>query len=686
MTKNSKLHAIKKSIIRFLLWFCPGILAGIFIPWYFYLQSIINNLFVEYNWSVPSSVYARPLSFYEGKNITNDEINYELSALGYKSKDRANKIGEYSFHDGQYVIYTKGFGFIDEHETPKRIVFTLTNDYIRNLNRKLARLEPLLIGQFYSQSFENRQPIAIDQLPNTLVKGLQAVEDRNFKHHIGVDFFGIIRALYRNIFAGKILQGGSTITQQLIKNRLQYRAKSWIRKANEALAALMLERKLNKGQILENYFNEIYWGQQGSVAIHGISQAAAYYFSKEPKQLTIAEQALLVGMVKGPSWYHPVKQSERSLARRNIVLDTWYETTVIDKNQWQKARQSGIDLRVNDAFTQHHYKDFMGLVKQQLGQSFSVTQLNQAGLKIFTTINPYLQYQLLNTLQWHTNKLGPNLQSAAVVSDAQTGDILAIKGSKEKYSYYNRALLSKRQIGSLIKPFVFLAALEEISGFELSDPVDDKPVAIKTDGGNIWQPKNWDQQSLGKISAQQALVHSRNQATVHLGLKMGIQSFVNFLSSLGLTINRTNHPSVLLGATELTPLEVTNLFVILSSQSKVHQLISIKKIVDKDNQLLGTIKRGKGLDLASDHVFDINQALHKVTTDGTAKKLTHTFGFNDVYGKTGTTNDGKNSWYAGFDDKYLATFWVGKDDNTPTSLSGSSGAMLLWANWYGKIQ
>ncbi|MBL4772484.1 MAG: transglycosylase domain-containing protein [Alcanivoracaceae bacterium] len=668
------------------MWFSSGLALGVFIPWYFYLQSIINNLFVDYNWSIPSSVYARELSFYDGKQVKIDEINYELSVLGYKQKAKASKIGEYSFHNQQYEIYSKGFRFQDKLDVPSRISFAINRNRVQLLNKKNARLEPLLIGQFYSKQFENRQPIQISHIPNIMVKGLQAVEDRNFKHHSGVDVFGIIRAVAKNLFAGKIVQGGSTLTQQLIKNRLHYRSKSWLRKVNEAIAALMLERKFDKGQILESYFNEIYWGQKGNIAIHGVNQAAAYYFSKKPKQLNVAEQALLVGMVKGPSWYHPVKQKDRALKRRNIVLNTWYETSVINKQQWQQARATSIEVSINDSFSNQQYKDFIGLIKQQLSQSFSKQQLNHQGMKIFTTVNPFVQYQLLNTLQWHTNSLGENLQSSAVVSDAKTGEILAVKGSKEKYSYYNRAILSKRQIGSLIKPFVYLAALERLPSFQLSDYIEDKPVKVKTKKGEYWQPKNWDNKSLGRITAMQSLVSSRNQATVHLGLKIGLNQFVTFLELLGLKINHSNHPSVFLGATELTTLEVTNLFLIISSHAQQQHLLGIKYILAKDNKLLAKIKRSNNLSLSDKSLKQIKSAMHQVTTKGTASKLTKKFGFKNIYGKTGTTNQGKNSWYVGFDQQYLATFWVGKDNNTPTSLSGGSGAMLLWANWYAKLK
>ena len=674
----------KTAFLRFFIYYMLGFSSGFLLPWYFYLQSIVNQSFVHYHWSVPSSVYARELNFFEGKILSEKELDYELSILGYKLTANPRYIGEYSKSGNLYEIHSKGFQFLDKKEKPSRIKFKLSSAKVTQLNQTMARLEPYLIGQFFNHKLENRQPISIAEIPNTMVMGLQAIEDRNFNQHAGIDIFGIVRALVRNVFAGKIVQGGSTITQQLIKNRFQYQAKSWIRKANEALAALLLEQIYDKGQILESYFNEIYWGQQGARAIHGISQASHYYFSKKPKQLSIAEQALLIGMIKGPSWYHPIKRHNRALKRRNTVLNSWYETSVISKKQWQTAKQTPLKITLNKSFRPQIYKDFLDLVKLQLSQSFSSAQLNQQGLKIFTSVNPYQQYNLLNTLQWHTAKLGQDLQSAAVVSQAQTGMIMALKGSKEKLSYYNRALLSKRQIGSLIKPFVYLAGLKLLPSFSLETMIEDRPIAVKTSSGDVWRPKNWDGKSFGTISAKQALVQSRNQATVQLGLKIGLQNFVDFMQSLGLNINHSNHPSVFLGATELTVLEVTNLFLILSSNGKQQHLMAIKYVLDKDNVFLGKLKRQNDLSLKAQALTQIKSAMHLITTQGTAAKLKNKYGFKNLYGKTGTSNDGKNSWYVGFDQRYLASFWVGKDNNTATKLTGGSGAMLLWANWYEK--
>lgn len=673
-------------IIRPFLWVGLGFSIGLCIPWYFYLQFVINSLFVEYNWSIPSSIYARELNLYNGKTINLKALEYELSTLGYKKSKTIESIGTFSQVANHFKVHTKGFNFYDGVEKSKVAEFNFKSGAITDLSVPILRLEPLLIGQFYSKNFENRQPIPITQVPNTMVMGLQAVEDRSFNQHSGVDFFGVLRAVIRNIFSGRIVQGGSTITQQLIKNRLNYRKKSWLRKINEAIVALMLENKFDKGTIIENYFNEIYWGQKGSIAIHGIKQAAHYYFSKEPFQLTLSEQALLIGLIKGPSWYHPIKHKQRAIKRRNTVLNSWYQTSIISKSQWLLAKNAPLKVHLNTAFADSKYRDFIALVKQQLKDSIKSQELNTKGLRIFTTLNPFIQEQLSATLQTTTDTLAKNIQSAALVSDAHTGEILAIKGDKNATSFYNRAFLSKRQIGSLIKPFVYLAALELIPEFTLSTLIFDSPIKIKLKKGEYWQPKNYDNQSLGKIPAQLALIKSRNQATVNLGLQVGVDNFVKYLKKLGLNIVRTKHPSVFLGATELTPYEVTNLYLILASNNTVNQLFSIRQVLDKNNNLIRQTQHNSNIRIKAKALAQIRAALHQVTTDGTAAKLTYHYGFNNLYGKTGTTNQGKNSWFVGFNNKYLATFWMGKDNNESTKLTGSSGALILWANWFKHIQ
>ncbi|WP_395373983.1 transglycosylase domain-containing protein [Marinicella sp. W31] len=670
--------------MRLLLWFTPGLVVGLMVPWMWYLNHVVESIVAE-EWDIPSSIYARPLELYKGRYLLPEALEYELNALGYQKTDQYPNIGQYRKQNQLFEVYTKGFQFSDKTTQPQRIKMTLVDRRVQEINHSIIRLEPLVIGRFYSSNWENRQPIGLQDVPVTLVKGVQAVEDRKFKHHRGIDVIGIVRALIKNIFAGRIVQGGSSITQQLVKNKLEYPERSWLRKINEAVSAVMLENKADKKTILQMYFNEIYWGQNGKVAIHGIVQAAQYYFAKPVGQLTLEEQALLVGIIKGPSWYNPFKHPKRAVQRRNLVLKMWFDTGIVNKREYQQSVQKPLWLS-SQLGKKQQYQDFIDLVKHQLIQQFSEQQLNQSGLRIFSTLDPFVQLRANQSAGQTDNLLGNEYETALVISDIKNGEILAINGSKTEYSFYNRALLAKRQIGSLIKPFLFLAALEILSDFDLKQNLNDAPTSITTDDGNVWKPRNWDGKSLGRIRAEQALILSRNQATVDLGQRLGVKDFLQFLKHIGLQLNRGTHPSVLLGAIELSPLEVNNLYHLFAARDRSQGLSSIRSITDQKGTTIRRTSHVVRHQLTSGHIESIKSLLQRVTQEGTAKKLTGVYGFRQpLFGKTGTTNEGRDSWFVGFNTEYLATVWVGRDDNKPTPLSGSSGALLLWAQLFKNL-
>lgn len=658
-----------------------GFFVGLVIPWYFYINHVTDSI-VNEQWDVPSVVYARPLELYKNKKITPQALMFELDSLGYIQVSDTPKLGQYQKYQKSFDIYTKGFNFADGNSAPKRVKLTLSNGVIEALTPAIYRLEPKVIGHFFSAGLENRQPIKVTEIPDSMVRGLQAVEDRTFSEHHGVSWFGILRAAIKNILAGEVVQGGSTITQQLVKNKLQYNQNSLLRKLHEAFTATLLENKLDKKAILEMYFNEIYWGQDGKVSIHGVVEAASYYFAKPVKRLSIADQALLVGIIKGPSWYNPFKQATRAFERRNLVLQIWLDTGVINQAQWQSSSQQPLGL------SQHRrlktdFEDYMDVVKRQIRSQFSQSDLKQKGLKIFTFLDPYIQYKTIQTAKKTNDWLSPDVESAIVVSGAQNAELLALTGSKNGNSHYNRALLAKRQIGSLIKPLAYLAGLEELPGFSLQSELSDRELKVNTSDGNLWQPKNWDQKSWGQITADQALIHSRNQATVDLGLKIGLDRFVAYLTQLGLNINRSHHPSLFLGAIDLTPFEVQHLYGLFSSRGKNQQVYAVNYITQGDGKLLSQSQQVRQKQPKTAHIDTINQALHAITTEGTAKKITQQFNLpQPMFGKTGTTNNGRDSWFSGFNQDLLVTVWVGRDDNKPTPYSGSSGALILWSHLF----
>lgn len=673
---------IKFWLIRSLL-FLSGMVLGLVAPWYAYINHVTTTIARD-RFEVPSVIYARALELFPERRLSAKALNYELDVLGYQPVKGTPQVGQYRQQGSHYEIYAKGFHFPDGTEQPTRIKLNLNNNRISHITPSLARLEPKIIGHFFNRDFENRRPIALDDIPDTLVMGLQAVEDREFKHHHGVSWSGIARAAMKNMMAGRIVQGGSTLTQQLVKNKLHYDEQTFLRKLHELLAATLLENKLTKHEILAMYFNEIYWGQNGRVAIHGVVEAARFYFAKNVHQLTIAEQATLIGLIKGPSWYNPYKHPKRATQRRNVVLNSWLETGIIDTKSHKAAINSPLQLSQSRQI-KGDYDNYIDVVKRQIRDRFSSSDLKQKGLRIFTHLDPYIQYRTSQTAHKTDQWLSDQLETAIIVSSSQSGGLLALTGSKNPHSQYNRALLAKRQIGSLIKPFIYLAALEILPGFDLNNKLHDGPISIRTPQGP-WQPENWDNLGLGDITAMEALVQSRNQATVDLGVKIGLDRLLTFLNKLGLNIQHNAHPALFLGALELTPFEVQHLFSLFASRGNTRHINAIISITDHNNHILSrAIQPGKQ-SISVAHIDTINTALNAITTRGTARRLTTTFNLPEpLFGKTGTTNNGRDSWFSGFNQDYLMTVWVGRDDNKPTPYSGSNGALILWANLFKNL-
>ncbi len=673
---------LKYWLLRSLL-FLTGMMIGLVVPWYTYINHVTTTI-AQDRFEVPSVIYARALELYPNRPLSAEALNYELDLLGYQPVNGSPQTGQYRQQGSHYEIHSKGFQFPDGVEQPTRIKLTLNNNHISDITPALSRLEPKVIGHFFNQDFESRRPIALEELPDTLVMGLQAIEDREFKHHHGVSWSGMARAALKNLMAGRIVQGGSTLTQQLVKNKLHYHEQTFLRKLHELLAATLLENKLTKHQILALYFNEIYWGQNGRVAIHGVVEAARFYFAKNVHQLTIAEQATLIGLIKGPSWYNPYRNPERALTRRNVVLNSWLETGIIDKKTHQQAKNFPLKLSQSRQI-KGDYDNYIDVVKRQIRNRFSTTELKQKGLRIFTHLDPYIQYRTSQTAQKTNQWLSDEVETAIIVSSSQTGGLLALTGSKNPRSQYNRALLAKRQIGSLIKPFIYLAALETMPGFDLNTELHDGPISIQTPQGP-WQPQNWDNRGLGDITAMEALVQSRNQATVDLGVNIGLDNLLTFLNKLGLNIQHNAHPALFLGALELTPFEVQHLFSLFASRGNTSHINAIINITDQENNTLSRAVQPRKQHLNVAHIDTINTALNAITTRGTARRLTTTFNLpKPLFGKTGTTNNGRDSWFTGFNQDYLMTVWVGRDDNKPTPYSGSNGALILWANLFKNL-
>ena len=500
---------------------------------------------------------------------------------------------------------------------------------------------------------------------------------------------GILRAIWVNIKERRFAQGGSTLTQQLIKNLFLTRERSIRRKLTEWPMAIALERRYSKEEILQAFVNEVFFAQDKARAIHGFGLASLHLFDKPVQELAIHESALMVAMLKGPSYYNPVRHPQRAKDRRNLVLSIMQRDGILDEQSATLAKQQPLGIATNSgAMAQPAYLD---LVKLQLSRDYPTQDLHKDGLGIFTNFDPIVQqqleqavsgaYQQIKNEQALSEDAAEKLQTAAVVTRADNGEVLAILGGREaRYAGFNRALDAQRQIGSLIKPFVYTAALEQPSKYSLSTLIDDSPIEHELPNGDIWSPSNYSRESRGPVMLMDALSHSLNQASVNLGLDIGIDNIVRSLERYELDQTFEPLPSLLLGATDLSVIDVATLQQNLASSGFNTPLRAIREVQASDGQLLQRyqLKIKQTVDSATNH--QLNYALQHVMRAGTGRRAYRYIPVDvAIAGKSGTSNEQRDSWFAGYDGSHSVVVWMGHDDNTPTPVTGSSGALEVWA-------
>ena len=679
-----------------LLMLLVGIGIGLSAPWVIWLDMQVRGEFEGRIWEVPSRVYARPLSLYAGKAISKDSLLLELKASGYRQAQQASAPGSYSVNGNSFDINRRAFIFDDGNRPATRFRLQLNGKTVETLSNVsgsedpgLVRLDPAEIASIYPLHDEDRTLVALNDVPELLVTGLQAVEDRQFKHHHGVAPRSIARAFLANIKAGRAVQGGSTLTQQLVKNYFLSSERTLVRMGNEAIMAVLLELHYDKAQILEAYINEIFLGQQGKHAIHGFGRASEFYFDRPLQDLAPQHIALLVGLVRGASLYNPRRNPERALKRRDQVLDIFGTTGLMSEDEIKTAKSRSLGVTEKPHSGGSRYPAFLDLVRRQLRRDYQASDLSSEGLKIFTTLAPaeqeYAQQAVTRGLDDLKQRgLPADLQSALVVSDVASGEIRALVGDRVAgRNYFNRALDARRQIGSVIKPLVYLLALEHVDDYNLITPIRDEPISLRQPDGSLWSPENYDHKSHGELPLMDALIHSYNQATVKLGLKIGVANLIRKIKQLGVVAEVPAVPATLLGAVELTPIEVTQMYQSLAAGGYSVPLRSVTAVLTPHGDLLSRYPlRLMPLD-NRDAVVLLNFALTEVVEQGTARRLHGLLG-NDtlIAGKTGTTNERRDSWFVGYTQDRVAVSWVGRDDNRPAGVTGSNAAMRVWAGLF----
>ena len=665
------------------------VIGGLFT---IFLDARITATFSDKMWDLPARVYARPLELFDGAPVDADDFAYELRVLGYRAVNSPRNPGQFSRYRDRFDVYTRGFDFPGEREASRRVLIEFADRRVKRLSAgggavDLMRLDPVHIGGIYPQHGEDRALVRLNEVPETLTLGLMAVEDRDFYAHWGFSITGIARAAWSNLRSGRVVAGGSTISQQLVKNYYLTSERTIVRKLVEVVMAVLLELHYDKEQILESYINEVYLGQEGRRSVHGFELASQHYFDAPLATLGLAQQALLIGMIKGPSLYNPERNPERALERRNVVLGVMAEQGVISPAQAAVAKAMPLGLNRQHSI-RGSFPAFLDLVRRQLRQEYRDEDLATRGLSIFTSFDPVLQRQLERSTIAVMDQLDSSgeLQSAAVVTHFDTGEVAALLGGRRaKFAGFNRALDARRPAGSLLKPAVYLAALEKPRQYSLATELSDTPLTVKTAGSPPWQPQNFDRQSHGPVTLYKALAKSYNLASARLGMTLGLAEVTDMLARLGVENGVPSVPALLLGAGEYSPIDMAVMYQSIAAGGFRMPLRSIRDIVDANGEPLRryALEYDRTASLQAVHL--LHYALRAVMREGTGQGAYRYLGQGfDVAGKTGTTNDGRDSWFAGFSGDLLAVIWIGRDDNGSTRLTGSSGALKVWAHFMSK--
>ncbi len=651
-------------------------------------------------WMVPSRLYARPLVLHEGLLLPQAELLKVLNNLKYEQRETPAAPGEFAPGDKSVTLLPRSS--TDSASEPVIVVFD--KDRVKEMRGRKSKkrystqtLEPELITYLFDQSREKRRYVKYEELPDTLVKAVLAIEDRRFFSHPGLDPMRILGAALRNARAESYIQGGSTITQQLVKNFFLTPEKSMKRKAQEALLAFVLERRATKQEILELYLNEIYLGQAGSFSINGMGEAARMYFHKDVGNLTLTESALLAGMIQSPNPYNPYRHAQRAVERRNQVIKAMRESGFIEEATMQAALTQ--PLRVEAAtLDSAEAPYFVDLVSTQLEQRYDAKDLTTQNLSIYTSLDLHLQtlaQQALANGLTNIEKMakrknaGPPVQGCVIVLEPQTGAILALVGGRSYgASQYNRVIQARRQPGSTFKPFVYLTAFEAAFDDPALPPITPATVVEDTPAVFFYEdkeytPQNYENEYLGNVTLRKALSKSLNVATVKVAEMVGYDRVAALWSKkLGIGATIKPYPAVALGAFEATPLEMATAYNVLANGGlKIDPVAVLKVVNDKSETLEQHNPKPPARVIHAETAFLVTNMLRSVLTEGTAASA-RALGFTvDAAGKTGTTNDLRDAWFAGYTPDLLCVVWVGYDDNTPINLSGARAALPIWVEF-----
>lgn len=679
------------------VWFILLLFLGCY---FYYLYTEINHRFASRKWSVPSRVFSATVPLYPGQSLNLAQLKLMLEERRYQHAVKEPlRAGEYKIHKDNLILNLREFKFPGRVLPSQRIQFEFQQNRLKKIHGPqgelpFLELEPLEIARLFGAQRESRLLINIHQVSPYLIEGVVAIEDHRFYEHAGVDWWGILRALWTDVRARRVLQGGSTITQQLVKNYFLEPQRNLKRKLLEASMAFIIESLYSKDDILEMYMNEIYLGQKGSVSIHGMGEAARFFFGRNVEDLTLAEAATLAGMIRAPNNYSPLSRPDSARERRNMVLKRMVELGKITPDEYERARAEPIRVPEN-VLPVNMAPYFVDYVRQQLQDLYAPHVIETEGLNIYTTLHPEIalasESAVLEGLRDLEKDLPPQeqgaspepLQAVLVAIQPKTGTVLALVGGRDYgESSFNRALHSRRQPGSAIKPFITLTALDQLTPVSW---LTDEPTTYDVKGLS-WTPRNFDEKYRGNVTLREALEQSLNAATVNLAMSIGLDKIVTTLRNLGIQSPIEPLPSMALGAFELTPIELAGAYATLDNDGQKPYFLSLKEVVTEN----GEIQERRNVDFVSvttpAKAYIITSMLQGVMERGTGKSIRRLAIDFPCAGKTGTTSDYRDSWFVGYTTDILVVIWVGYDNNRPTRLTGALGAGRIWARFMNQIR
>ncbi len=672
------------------------ILVAVFTFYCISLDNHIEERFSGRRWSIPSKVFSDTTILFPGQVLNRDLFLKKLHRLGYREIDQPlTREGEMRVSPGALDIFLHVLHAPHQTRPSFPLKIRFAKKQIRSLERldnheplTLLELEPEEIMSFFGPERERRHLVALSHVPPHIINAILAAEDIRFYHHHGVDPLGILRAAYVNLRHFGVYQGGSTITQQLAKSYFLTPARTLSRKVKELLIAVMLEARYDKNEILEIYLNEIYLGQRGSVSINGIGEASFFYFGKPVSELSLAEAAVLAGLIKAPNHYSPHIDKERCRSRRDQVLHAMYTKQLISGSELAAALQSPLGTISYTAYRkQAPY--FIDYLTDQLNALYPPEALTGFGLSIYTTLDTQVQEAAETALEKGLSRLershselqrndkNKRLQGAILVIQPKTGYILAMVGGRDyTTSQFNRVTQAHRQPGSAFKPFVFLSALDSFTPLSLLANI---PLTYHIDG-TTWEPSNFEPIPDTQVSLRRALAQSINLATIDCAIRVGLDHVVATAREFEFSTPLEPYPSLALGAFEMIPLELARSYCAFAADGVLPYPLALKEVLDENNQPLErrhtTIKRVTSPAKA----FMMSSLLRDAVENGTARSLKKMGISFPVAGKTGTTNNFRDAWFVGYTPDILALVWVGFDNGDSLHASGARAALPIWAD------